>query len=120
MESWRRLTFLVALACVVTMAGAQQPPEPLDMRPIDGEVYYLINQHSGLQADLAVSSDSARVTQESWNFRESSQRWMLARAADGSWAIENVAWQKCLADGLYRTELTACDVSIHNRWQLIP
>jgi len=81
------------------MVGAQQPREPLDIRPIDGEVYYLINQHSGLQADSPVSSGSARVTQETWNFRESSQRWMLARAADGSWAIENVGTRKCLADG---------------------
>lgn len=120
MESGCRSTVFVALACVATMVGAQQPREPLDVRPIDGEVYYLINQHSGLQADAPVSSGSARVTQESWNFRESSQRWMLARAADGSWAIENVAAQKCLAEELRRTELTDCNVSIHNRWQLIP
>src|SRR5690242_17327626 len=74
MESWRRLTVLVALACVVTMAGAQQPPEPLDMRPIDGEVYYLINQHSGLQADLAVSIHN---------------RWQLIPSTNGYYAVRN-------------------------------
>ena len=120
MESRYRLTVFGALACVATIVGAQQPREPLDVRPIDGEVYYLINQHSGLQADAPVSSGSERVTQETWNFRESSQRWMLARAADGSWAIENVGAQKCLADEFQRTELTDCSVPIRNRWQLIP
>jgi arabinogalactan endo-1,4-beta-galactosidase len=120
MESWGRLIVFGALACVATMVGAQQPPEPLDIRPIDGEVYYLINQHSGLQADSPASNGSARVTQETWNFRETSQRWMLARAADGSWAIENVEAQKCLADELRRIELTDCGLSIHNRWHLIP
>jgi arabinogalactan endo-1,4-beta-galactosidase len=102
------------------MAGAQQPREPLDVHPLDGEAYYVINQHSGLQADSSVSSGSARVTQETWDFRESSQRWMFARAADGSWAIENVGAQKCLADALQRTELIDCGVSIRNRWRLIP
>ena len=120
MESTCRLTVFAALACVATMVGAQQPREPVDAHPIDGEVYYLINQHSGLLADSAVSSGSVRITQETWNFRESSQRWMLARAVDGSWAIENVGDQKCLADELRRTELTDCGVSIHNRWLLIP
>ena len=98
MEPRCRLTVLGALVCVATMVRAQQPREPLDVRPIDGEVYYLINQHSGLQADSPASSGSVRVPQEPWNFRESSQRWMLARAADGSWAIENIGAGKCLAD----------------------
>jgi arabinogalactan endo-1,4-beta-galactosidase len=120
MESKGRLAVFAVLACVATMVGAQQPREPVDVHPIDGEVYYLINQHSGLQADSLASSGSARVTQETWNFRGSSQRWMLARAADGSWAIENVGAQKCLADELQRAELIDCGVSIHNRWQLIP
>jgi len=120
MESRRRLIGFSALACVATLVGAQQPRAPLDIRPIDGEFYYLINQHSGLQADSPVSSGSGQVTQETWNFREPSQRWMLARAADGSWAIENAGAQKCLADELQRAELTDCSVPIHNRWHLIP
>lgn len=120
MESKGRLAVFAALACVATLVGAQQPREPVDVHPIDGEVYYLINQHSGLQADSPVPGGAARVTQETWNFSESSQRWMLARAADGSWAIENVGAQKCLADELQRTGLTDCGVSIHNRWRLIP
>ena len=120
MESRCRLGGFGALACITTVVWAQQPREPLDTHPIDGEVYYLINQHSGLQADSQVSNGTARVTQQTWNFRESSQRWMLARAADGSWAIENVGAQKCLADELRRVELTGCGLSIHNRWQLIP
>jgi len=120
MDSRCRWIVLGALACATTMVGAQQPGEPLDIRPIDGEVYYLINQHSGLQADAPMSGGATRVIQESWNFRGSSQRWMLARASDGSWAIENVGARKCLADELRRTELTDCNTPLHNRWQLIP
>ena len=120
MDSRCRWIVLGALACATTMVGAQQPGEPLDIRPIDGEVYYLINQHSGLQADAPMSGGATRVIQESWNFRGSSQRWMLARASDGSWAIENVGARKCLADELRRTEVTDCNAPLHNRWQLIP
>jgi hypothetical protein len=44
MESRCRLTVFGALACVATLVQAQQPREPLDIRPSDGEVYYLINE----------------------------------------------------------------------------
>ena len=45
------------LACVATMVGAEQPVQPVDVSPIDGEVYYLINQHSGLQWDVRSSGN---------------------------------------------------------------
>ena len=40
-------------------ATAQQPSEPLDINPINGEVYYIVNQLSGLQLDLNGNSTSA-------------------------------------------------------------
>jgi arabinogalactan endo-1,4-beta-galactosidase len=120
MKSKGRLIALGPLACVATMVGAQQPPEPVDITPIDGEVYYLINQHSGLNADAVASDGWHRVTQLPWSFRSSSQRWMLARADDGRWAIESVAAESCLADEGQRVVLTDCKVARHGRWELIP
>ena len=49
---------ICAILCLIGMlrrrSSAQivQPPEPVDPSPIDGEMYYLVNQHSGLQMDL--------------------------------------------------------------------
>jgi arabinogalactan endo-1,4-beta-galactosidase len=120
MKSKGRLIAFGTLACVATMVGAGQPAQPVDVSPIDGEVYYLINQHSGLQADTLVSGEWGRVTQQPWNFRESSQRWMLARAGDGRWAIENVAAERCLADEVQRVVLSDCGAASHGRWELIP
>jgi len=120
MKSMGRLIAFGMLACVARMVGAEQPARPVDVSPIDGEVYYLINQHSGLQADTLLSGEWDRVAQQPWNFRESSQRWMLARAGDGRWAIENVAAEKCLADEVRRVVLSDCGAASHGRWELIP
>ena len=38
---------------------AQQPTEPVNGNPIDGQAYYLVNQLSGLQADLHAGSTTA-------------------------------------------------------------
>jgi arabinogalactan endo-1,4-beta-galactosidase len=120
MKSKCRLIAFGTLASVATMVGAAQPAQPVDVSPIDGEVYYLINQHSGLQADTPVAGEWDRVTQQPWNFRASSQHWMLARAGDGSWAIENVAAELCLADEVQRVALTDCRAASRSRWELIP
>jgi hypothetical protein len=52
------LTILV-LACVCARGAgspSQQPAEPTDVTPIDGETYYVINQLSGLQVDITNNS----------------------------------------------------------------
>ncbi|HLI04591.1 MAG TPA: hypothetical protein VKU93_09990, partial [Terracidiphilus sp.] len=48
----RILLLLASTALLAAAGGAQQPAEPVDPNPINGETYYLINQLSGLQADL--------------------------------------------------------------------
>src|SRR5690348_16709396 len=46
------------------------PPQPADVTPINGEMYYVMNQSNGLEADLinnsAVPGD--HIVQESRNF----------------------------------------------------
>ena len=45
-ERWIRVLLCLIGMSSVTLAGAQvvQPPEPVDPSPINGEMYYLINQ----------------------------------------------------------------------------
>jgi arabinogalactan endo-1,4-beta-galactosidase len=118
MKSTSRSTAFGTLAFIATVAGAQQPPEPVDISPNDGEVYYLINQHSGLQADTSLSGDEDRVSQQPRSFTTASQRWALARTDDG-WEIENVAAGLCLADVARRAVLGDCREGLA-RWELLP
>ncbi len=76
-------------------AAVTQPPAPLDPSPINGEAYYLINQASGLQADLAATG--ADVVQNPRNFTDLGQRWAMTKAPSGNWRISNVRSGLCLA-----------------------
>ena len=91
---WRLLpAFLLPLVLC-----AQQPAEPVDNSPIDGESYTFINQLSGLQMDLDHGSSAAggAIVQQSRSFTSLSQRWALTRLAAGGWAITNLANGLCL------------------------
>jgi len=97
-------TLMSAALAVVssTLALAQvpvtQPPEPVDPSPINGETYYLINQLSGLQADLNGNSgpNENYVTQNARSFSSLSQRWAMTKLPDGNWKISNIASGLCL------------------------
>jgi arabinogalactan endo-1,4-beta-galactosidase len=119
MKSKGRLVAFVTLISIATMAGAQQPVEPVDISPNDGEVYYFINQHSGLQADSRPGSGD-RVTAQARNFSSSSQRWALARVGVSGWQIENVAAELCLTAEEEQVELKECRGGFTGRWELLP
>ena len=89
--------FLVWLLMPV-LCLAQQPPEPADTSPIDGETYYLINQLSGLQMDLDSGSSAAggSILINDRSFTGLSQRWAITRLPAGNWAITNIANGLCL------------------------
>src|SRR5580698_5757871 len=74
-------SIICALLCLhlALDAAAQQPSEPVDISPIDGEVYSIVNQLSGLQVDLNDNSTSAGagIVQELRSFTSLSQRWAL-------------------------------------------
>jgi arabinogalactan endo-1,4-beta-galactosidase len=71
---------------------AQQPLEPIDITPIDGETYYILNQLSALEVDLS----DGRVVQQSRSFSSLSQRWAFTRLSSGFWQIGNVLSELCL------------------------
>ena len=93
---WLSLFLLCSLlpAC----GWAQQPTEPVDISPIDGETYYFINQLSGLQMDLNNGSiaSGAAILLETRSFTSLTQRWALTRLPAGGWAISNIANGLCL------------------------
>jgi arabinogalactan endo-1,4-beta-galactosidase len=119
-KSNSKLTAFATLACISTMAAAQQPAEPVDISPNDGEVYYLINQKSGLQADGTQSNAGARVSQQPRSFTDTAQRWALARTDADRWQIKNVAVTLCLADAPQRVALRDCSWDPASQWELLP
>jgi arabinogalactan endo-1,4-beta-galactosidase len=89
---------VLGLACAF-LAHAQQPAQPVDPTPINGETYYLINQLSGLQADLdggASAAAGAAAIVATRSFTSLTQRWALTHLPGGQWAISNVATGLCL------------------------
>ena len=78
-------------------ALSQQPAKPVDITPIDGQVYYLLNQLSGLQADLDQNSTLAggHVVQQPLSFTDSGQRWAFT-SVSGAWQIRNTSNGLCL------------------------
>jgi len=81
---------------------SQQPPEPIDISPIDGETYYVVNQLSGLQVDLKSNSATLvnQIVQQPRSFSILSQRWGLTSLSGGLWQIGNTLSGLCLDSGL--------------------
>lgn len=79
-------------------AVAQQPPEPVNINPIAGQAYYLINQLSGMQADADSISSTAgsTVTQQNRSFTSLTQRWAMTSLSGNVWVISNLADGLCL------------------------
>ena len=100
-------------------AWAQQPPEPVDPTPQDGEVYALMNQANGLQLTESASDRSgAEAVMSSRDFVSLAQRWALTRLDSGAWKLSDQLTGLCLADNLLsqpaRTE--PCSLSPLQAW----
>jgi arabinogalactan endo-1,4-beta-galactosidase len=81
-----------ASAKITVVGPSQQPPQPTDITPINGEAYYVANQLSGLQTDLNNNSttDGDHIVQQPRSFTDTSQRWAFAKLSGGSWQISNL------------------------------
>lgn len=79
-------------------SASQQPAEPVDITPIDGGAYYVLNQNSGLQADLVNNSQTAgeHIVQATRSFSDLSQRWGFTKLSGGLWKISNLQNSLCL------------------------
>jgi arabinogalactan endo-1,4-beta-galactosidase len=87
-----RLTLLIALLLTVTSALSQQPTEPVDITPLNGETYYILNQLSGLQMDL----DENSVVQQTRSFSDLRQRWVFTQLSAGVWQIRSIGSGLCV------------------------
>jgi arabinogalactan endo-1,4-beta-galactosidase len=88
---------LTASASITVTPPSQQPAAPTDITPLDGEVYYVLNQLSGLQVDLNNDSTTPgdNLVQEPRSFTSSSQRWALTNLPGGLLRISNLANHLC-------------------------
>jgi arabinogalactan endo-1,4-beta-galactosidase len=110
---------LIGMFCV-TLVRAQivQPPEPVDPSPINGEMYYLINQLSGLQIDLKNKSTTLgdNILVNGRSFTNLSQRWAFTKALSGNWKISNMLNGLCLdsavSQGITYTVQNPCGINV--------
>ena len=103
-----------------TVAPNPQPTEPTDITPINGEVYYVLNQLSGFQADTNGSqTNGSQISQQQRNFTSLGQRWALTKLSGGSWKISSVSDQLCL-DGAGGSTIAqnACTGGATQQWLL--
>ena len=93
-----RVLVIARAALALAQTAVTQPPSPVDPSPINGETYYLMNQLSGMQADLNSGSTAAgdNLLQNPRSFSMRSQRWAMTRTANGNWKITNIASGLCM------------------------
>src|SRR3954452_9978436 len=94
---------LAVVAAAPARSAVAQPTSPIDPSPNNGQAYYLIDQASGLQADL----DGGSVVASPRSFTELSQRWAMTKAPDGNWLISNVSSGRCLDSATDATQTRA-------------
>jgi arabinogalactan endo-1,4-beta-galactosidase len=113
-----------ASAKITVVPASQQPPEPTDISPIDGEIYYVENQLSGLQADLNNNSITAgdHIVQQARTFTNTSQRWAFTKLTGGAWQIGNVRNGLCFdsatTSGVVYVVQNPCTGGATQRWTL--
>jgi arabinogalactan endo-1,4-beta-galactosidase len=102
------------------------PPQPVDITPINGEVYYVINQLSGLQADLINNSTTTadHVIQQQRSFADLGQRWAFTKLSAGGWKISNISSTYCFdtasVSSVTYVVQNPCTGSATQQWILTP
>ena len=110
-----RAAAIGVLLCAGATIWGQQPQEPVDRTPQDGQAYALMNQANGLQL-----TDRGRdVSATARDLTSLAQRWALVRLIDGSWKIENRSTGLCLAETSYAGVRTGtCSFSPEQNWRI--
>jgi len=90
----------ISLLCahLVQAQAPVQPPNQWIQARSNGEIYYFINQLSGLQMDLNddATTPGSPILQNTRSFSDLSQRWATSRMPDGNWKISNILSGLCL------------------------
>jgi len=87
-----------ALSILAAGLSAQQPAEPVDPSRINGETYYLVNQLSGLQADIQAGSSASgsSLVQNPRNLTGLTQRWAITQMPTGNWKVSSISDGLCM------------------------
>jgi arabinogalactan endo-1,4-beta-galactosidase len=116
-----------ASASLIVAGPSQQPPQPTEISPISGQAYYVLNQLSGLQADLNSDSVTAgdHIVQNLRSFTDTSQRWTFTQQTGGSWQISDVRNSLCLdskniSGTLYVVQNPCASGTTTQQWTLTP
>jgi arabinogalactan endo-1,4-beta-galactosidase len=113
-----------ASASLIVTGPSQQPPQPIDIGPIDAEVYYVLNQLSGLQVDLNNNSTTAgdHLVQQARSFMTTSQRWTFTAVTGSFWQISNVQNSLCFdsasISGVMYVVQNPCSSATTQQWIL--
>lgn len=106
----------------LNVAGpSQQPAQPTDISPIDGDVYYVMNQQSGLQADVSSATADDPVVQQTRSFTNLSQRWTFTKlaGAGGFWQISDQSSGLCFdSSGTNIVQNTCAASTTTQQWTL--
>jgi arabinogalactan endo-1,4-beta-galactosidase len=94
------------------------------MTPINGEVYYVLSQFSGLQVDLIDDSTTTgdHVIQQLRSFTDLAQRWAVTKLSTGDWRISNTSSGFCFdlttVSGVTYVVQNPCTGSASQAWAL--
>ena len=111
-------------ASLIVAGPSRQPPQPIDVTPISGQAYYVVDQLSGLQIDLNNNStvDGAQLLQNPRSFTNTSQRWIFAKNSGGTWQISNVSNGLCFdrasISGTIYVVQNPCGSAATQQWKL--
>jgi arabinogalactan endo-1,4-beta-galactosidase len=115
-----------ASANLIVAGPSQQPLQPTDITPIDGQIYSVLNQASDLQVDLNSNSTTAgdHLVQEPQSFMNTSQRWTFTSVA-GGWQIGDVQNGLCadsasVSGVLYVVQNPCVAGTTSQQWTLTP
>jgi arabinogalactan endo-1,4-beta-galactosidase len=113
-----------ASASITVNPPSQQPTEPVDITPLNGEVYYVLNQLSGLHVDLNNNSTMAgdHILQQERSFTNLSQRWAFTKLSSGLWRISNLLNGLCFdsaaSAGVTYVVQNPCAAAATQQWTL--
>ena len=102
------------------------PPQPVAVTPINGGTYYVLNQLSGLQADLIGDSTNSgdRIIQQQRSFTDLAERWEFTKLSSGGWQIQNTFSQLCFdtasISGVTYVVQNPCAGTGTQQWTLTP
>jgi arabinogalactan endo-1,4-beta-galactosidase len=87
-----------ASATLIVAGPSQKPQQPVDITPISNQLYYVLNQLSGLQIDLNNNSttNGDHLVQQPRTFTNTSQRWVFNAVSPGVWQISNARNGMCI------------------------